>query len=165
VVAAAVLVAGLLLLPNCGTGFKLPAEDHRASEIRNGRYERIDTWPSFTGVHDLLLTKSAVAQNEQLFVLFNSGPPTNTGRLVGYPLATPTAFTFVYPGLQHPVAVCGSATRLFVLDQGDSCAARWLTTSIGSRVCATTGLERATPPLTTPTTIHETVLPIVLSSD
>lgn len=122
-VLAAVAAAAVVALAGCGTGFKLPAEVKRVQETGNGTYARIDTWAGFAGVRDLLLTKSSNAQNEQLYVLFNSGPPLNSGGLVAYPLATPTPFSFVFNDIKNPVAVSGNSTRVYVLDQGDSCAA------------------------------------------
>lgn len=136
-------LAGLLALSNCGTGFKLPAEVRRVAEPGNGTYERIATWTGFTGVTDILLTKTSVASNEQLYVLFNSGPPLNQKRLAAYPLLTPSPLSFQYLGLKNPVAVCGSATRLFVLDQGDTCAAR---TNPVTLKCDTTGNYLLPPP-------------------
>jgi len=115
--------AALLALSNCGTGFKLPAEVRRQAVVGNGTYERIATWTGFERVQDLLLTKTTNPSNAQLYALFRSEPGF-PGEVLAYPLSTPTPFSFRYHGLQNPVALCGDATRLFVLDQGDSCAAR-----------------------------------------
>ena len=127
--------AAFLGLSNCGTGFKLPAEVKRQAVVGNGTYERIATWSGFARVQDLLLTKSAVASNAQLYALFRTEPGF-PGTVLAYPLSTPTPFSFRYNGLQHPAALCGDATRLFVLDQGDTCAAR---TNPATGRCDTTG--------------------------
>lgn len=122
-------------LSNCGTGFKLPAEVKRQAVVGNGTYERIATWAGFARVGDLLLTKTAVASNAQLYALFRTEPGF-PGEVRAYPLSTPTPFSFRYNGLQHPAALCGDATRLFVLDQGDTCAAR---SNPVTGLCDTTG--------------------------
>jgi DNA-binding beta-propeller fold protein YncE len=122
-------------LTNCGTGFKLPAEVKRQSVVGNGTYERIATWTGFERVHDLLLTKTAVASNAQLYALFRTEPGF-PGTVYAYPLSTPTPFSFRYLNMKNPAALCGDATRLFVLDQGDTCAAR---SNPATGLCDTTG--------------------------
>ncbi len=129
------LAATCLALSNCGTGFELPAEVRRQVVIGNGTYERIATWTGFPRVQDLLLTKAANPANAQLYVLFRSEPGF-PGQVLSYQLSTPTAFGFRYNGLANPIALCGDATRLFVLDQGDTCAAR---TNPATGRCDTTG--------------------------
>ncbi|MEO5617761.1 MAG: hypothetical protein ABIS67_08315 [Candidatus Eisenbacteria bacterium] len=127
--------AALLGLSNCGTGFKLPAEVKRQVVVGNGTYERVATWTGFERVQDLLLTKAVVASNAQLYALFRTEPGF-PGTVLAYPLSTPAPFSFRYNGLQHPAALCGDATRLFVLDQGDTCAAR---SNPATGRCDTTG--------------------------
>ncbi len=128
--ALGVLVA-IFALSDCGTGFKLPAEVHRTLAPGNGQYGRIATKDGFSGVADLLLTKSDNPANEQLYVLYKD-PSAHGGRgLVSLTQSLGETLSFAYPGLQHPVAVCGNATRLFVLDQGDSCLARAVRPSDG----------------------------------
>lgn len=120
-------IAALLLLvsfvASCGTGFKLPTESRVRSVPGNGTYERIDTWPGLARIADVYLTKNENPANEQLFLLFQTVGP-DTGSVLAYPLATQNPFTYRYRGLQNPVALCATSTRLFVLDQGDSCLAR-----------------------------------------
>jgi len=128
---AGFVFVAMFALSDCGTGFKLPAEVHRTLAPGNGEYVRVDTKTGYVGVADLLLTKSTTVSNEQLYVLYKD-PSAHGGRgLVSLTQSAGETLSFVYPGLQHPVAVCGNATRLFVLDQGDSCLARAIRPSDG----------------------------------
>jgi DNA-binding beta-propeller fold protein YncE len=133
------LLAGALaiaaLAVGCGTGFKLPTESKNRPGAASGTYERIATWTGLDNVADIYLTKSAVAAGEQLYLLFRT-VGSDTGRVLAYSLATPTPFSYRFRGLMNPIALCGDATRLFVLDQGDTCLAR---TNPATGRCDTTG--------------------------
>jgi hypothetical protein len=131
----------MLILWGCGTGFELPNEVRRSQTTGNGTYERIGTWSGFVGVKDILLTKSANPQNEQLYILLNTA--AGTSELRAYPLSTATPLSYSYPGIQNGVAVTGNSTRLFVLDQGDSCAARLVRPSTGRCDSAVAYFEHA----------------------
>ena len=126
---ALVVAVAAFALSDCGTGFKLPAEVHRQLAPGNGQYARLYTRAGLTGMVDLLLTKSANPQNEQLYVLFNDA--VGGARLRGYTQSLGDSLSYDYRGLMNPVAVCGNSTRLFVLDQGDSCRARAVRPSDG----------------------------------
>ena len=128
-----VVAASSFALSNCGTGFKLPAEVHRDLAPGNGEYIRLDTKTGFDGVADLLLTKSTTQANEQLYVLY--GDPSAHGGvgLAAYPQSLAAPLSYTYETLQHPVAVCGNSTRIFVLDQGDSCLAHAIRPRPGGR--------------------------------
>jgi DNA-binding beta-propeller fold protein YncE len=135
---ALLAIPALLLLAfvaSCGTGFKLPAEVRRAASVANGTYARIDTWTGLDRLNDILLTKAAEENRENLYLLFRT-EGTDTGSVRAYPLFTQVPFSFRYRGMLHPVALCGNATRLFVLDQGDTCLAR---TNPVTGKCDTTG--------------------------
>ena len=118
-----VFAAAMFGLSNCGTGFKLPAEVHRDLAPGNGEYALLDRKTEFHGVVDLLLTKSTNPSNEQLYVLY-ADPSVHAGvGLEAWPQSLAAPLSYTYATLQHPVAVCGNSTRIFVLDQGDSCLA------------------------------------------
>jgi DNA-binding beta-propeller fold protein YncE len=125
------VIAAVFALSDCGTGFKLPAEVHRQLAPGNGQYKRLDTRPGYDGVVDLLLTKSTNPVNEQLYVLYADPAVHGGAGLVALTQSLGDTLSFVYPTLQHPVAVCGNSTRLFVLDQGDSCLAHAIRPSSG----------------------------------
>ncbi|HEY2954730.1 MAG TPA: hypothetical protein VGK89_05735 [Candidatus Eisenbacteria bacterium] len=103
--------------PGCGPAFKLPTE-HRENRdlVGNGTYEMVYTWDHMGGVRDLLLVPGP-----QLFVAFQGNPGrvfefSTTGP---YPLAVDR-----FAGLLNPAALASGGNRLFVLDQGDTAAAR-----------------------------------------
>jgi hypothetical protein len=81
-------------------------------------------------------------------------------------LAATARGTVVESAFKQPFDLTDLIPRLLELQHLFNAAVCWAVAGRRcSRVCATAGLERAIPPPTTPTTIHETVLPIVLSSD
>ncbi len=133
------LLAGSLALAafvaSCGTGFKLPTESKDRPGAASGTYERIATWTGLANIQDLFLTKSVVPASEQLYLLFRT-VGSDSGRVQAYSLATPTPFSYRFRGLMNPIALCGDATRLFVLDEGDTCLAR---TNPATGRCDTTG--------------------------
>jgi hypothetical protein len=109
---------------SCGTGFSLPPQARVRDIAGNGTYERIDTWKNLPRISDVLLTKTEDPANEQLYLLFKTVAP-DSGSVVAYPRATQNPFSYKFKsGLMNPVALCGNSTRLYVLDQGDSCLAR-----------------------------------------
>lgn len=131
-------VALVVLAVGCGTGFKLPTESRNRQTPGNGTYARVDTWTAAQlprHIHDLLLTKSLNPANEQLYILFRT-VGTDTGHVEAYSLGAPTPFSFRFRGMMNPIALCGDATRLFVLDQGDTCLAR---SNPATGRCDTTG--------------------------
>jgi hypothetical protein len=114
---AAALFAGLL--NGCGTTFKLPTENRVNPVIPGqGTYQRIATWDGMTNIQDILLAPSG-----ELFLLFQDDV-TKTGEVRRYPQSVPTPISEPLAGLRNPTAVCFGANRIFVLDQGDSTAAR-----------------------------------------
>ena len=97
----------------------------------------LQTWKGMDGIQDILLTQGS---SSQLFMLFNKGgsggPDIARGYVKLYPFANPVPIDASYfPNLRtlfNPVALCagtgGSSTgldRLFVLDQGDTCMAKF----------------------------------------
>jgi hypothetical protein len=124
---AAPLAAALLavLVAGCGTSFKLPTETKTGAVIAGeGTYQRIDTWTEMDNAKDILLTPSG-----ELYVVFQDDV-TRTGVVHRYPQSKaqsaphPPPLSATFPGLTNPTAICFGANRLFVLDQGDSSAAR-----------------------------------------
>jgi hypothetical protein len=119
--AGAVLAAAALggLAGGCGTSFTLPIE---ATDDRvipgQGTYQRIATWTGMVDIQDILLTPSG-----ELFLLFQD-PVARRGEVRRYPQSRPEPISAPLPGLLNPTAVCFGANRIFVLDQGDSSAAR-----------------------------------------
>ncbi len=127
----------------CGGKFQLPGEVTANAVISQDKsYIMLQTWKGMDGIQDILLTGGA---GSQLFMVFNTypdstsgpptyhggyGPPTTAfGRVSLYPFATPReigAPYFTRPmHLFNPVSVAAGQNRLFVLDQGDTCEAKW----------------------------------------
>jgi hypothetical protein len=116
----AVVVIVAMFQLGCGAKFELPTETPGGSAIPgDGTYEMEATWTGMTGVRDLLYTPSG-----QLYVLLNDG--MGTVDLDGYSRFKPTPEPLGYPfrTLFNPVQMCEGQSYLFVLDQGDTCAAR-----------------------------------------
>ena len=129
-------------LSGCGGRFDLPTERPAGRVVpSDGSYSQIGNWTnSMDGVQDLLITQG---QGNQLFVLFNQGgsggPSVARGEVRLYPLTKdkPIVGRFFSPmrTLFNPVALASGlnpfASRpedhlnLFVLDQGDSCLAKF----------------------------------------
>lgn len=128
--------AALAPLAGCGADYPLPTERPRVIGVpTDSSYQMIATWTGFTGVRDVMLTQGP---GTQLFVLFNDGllasqPPTAPltphGELRLYALARPTIIGAPYflplASLYSPIGVASAQNKLFVLDEGDSCKARY----------------------------------------
>ena len=115
-VLAAVALGGLA--GGCGVGFKMPTENRQNRTIAGqGTYQRIATWTGMANIQDILLTPSG-----ELYLLFQD-PVAKRGEVRRYPLSSPQPLT-VFPGLRNPTAMCFGGNRIFVLDQGDTSAAR-----------------------------------------
>lgn len=151
VVLVSLLVLGLSLA-GCGGKFQLPTEKKVAAVPTDKSYQMLATWKGMTGIRDLLVTQG---KGSQLFMVFSKYPPADTldalrlsnptfvppvqggwaapstpqGAVYLYAFSTPTNIGppyFTPPrGLFNPIAVAAAQNRLFVLDQGDSCAARY----------------------------------------
>jgi sugar lactone lactonase YvrE len=116
-VAGITLAAAALAGTGCGSSFKLPTEQLRDRAIpSDGSYQMIGTWTGLTGVTDILLIPGP-----QLFLAFKGSP----GRVVEYSTTEPAPIaTGRFAGVQNPAALAATATSVFVLDQGDTAAAR-----------------------------------------
>lgn len=121
-------ILAIALTFGCGAQFELPTETPGGAPIpSDGSYAMLATWEGLDGIQDILLWQS------QLFLLFNtggSGPPSvPRGNVQQFALTRPEPVSpawFVPPtGLFNPVALAATDDRLFVLDQGDSCLARY----------------------------------------
>ncbi len=117
---AVLAVIGLALQSGCGAKFELPTETPQGSIIPgDGTYQMEATWTGMIGVRDLLYTSAG-----QLYVLLNDG--RGNVDLDGYSRFKPDPQPLGYPfrTLFNPIQVCEGKSYLFVLDQGDTCAAR-----------------------------------------
>jgi len=128
---ALLLLASLAAIPlGCGGKFELPTEHPKAIVPTDQSYAMLATWKGMNGVQDLIITQG---QGNQLFVLFNhggSGPSSvPRGEVKLYPLTNPNPIGHPYfepmRSLFNPVAIAAGRNGLFVLDQGDSCAAKF----------------------------------------
>ncbi len=114
---AAVALGGLA--GACGTSFTLPSEPRENRTIAGqGTYQRIATWSGMTNIQDILLTPSG-----ELFLLFQDAV-ARRGEVRRYPQSRAEPISGPLPGALNPAAVCFGANHIFVLDQGDSSAAR-----------------------------------------
>ena len=114
---AAAAIAAAALGAGCGSSFKLPTErlENRAAPS-DGSYQMIATWTGLTGVTDALLIPGP-----QFYLAFRGNP----GRVVEYSSVTPTPIaTGRFQGVRNPAALAASPASVFVLDQGDTAAAR-----------------------------------------
>ena len=123
------LLAGLA--GDCGGAFKLPTETRTVARVPSDKsYEMLATWKGMDGVRDVLITRGT---GSQLFMLFNhggsGGPATPRGEVRLYPFTQPAAIgaPFFDPLLTlfNPIGIASAQNRLFVLDEGDSCMAKY----------------------------------------
>jgi hypothetical protein len=130
-VLALLVLASLAAIPlGCGGSFELPTEHPKQIVPSDQSYAMLATWKGMDGVQDLIITQG---QGNQLFVLFNhggSGPSSvSRGEVKLYPLTNPNPIGSPYfepmRSLFNPVAIAAGRNGLFVLDQGDSCAAKF----------------------------------------
>ena len=137
---ALVPLALLAALPlGCGGKFELPTERPGRVVPSDQSYAMLSTWNGMEGVQDLIITQG---QGNQLFVLFNrggtGGPFVPRGEVRLYPITQPNPIgpPFFSPLLTlfNPVTISSGVNpsaggderfNLFVLDQGDSCAAKF----------------------------------------
>ena len=128
------LVLAVAGASGCGTKFDLPTEHPGKAAVPSDKsYAMLQTWKGMDFVQDILVTQGP---GSQLFVLKNwggSGPPTAPrGDVQLYPYSQPTPVNspdyFTPPrGLFSPVALAWAPadTFLYVLDEGDSCMAKY----------------------------------------
>ncbi len=130
-VLAGSLLAVVVLAPfGCGGKFELPTERPGRIVPSDQSYAMLATWKGVDGVQDLVITQG---QGNQLFALFNhggtGGPTVPRGEVRLYPLTRPEPIGTPYfdpmRALFNPVAIAAGLNRLFVLDQGDSCMAKY----------------------------------------
>jgi hypothetical protein len=135
---ALLLLAIVVVLPaGCGGKFDLPTEHRNTSVPTDKSYAMLATWKGMVDVQDLLLTQG---QGDQLFAVFNhggsGGPAVARGEVQLYPLTgnldpnkvpRPIGAPYFNPLLTlfNPIAIASATSKLFVLDQGDSCLAKF----------------------------------------
>jgi hypothetical protein len=140
ILALLVLVSIAAIPLGCGGTFELPTEHPKSIVPTDQSYAMLATWNGMNGVQDLLITQG---QGNQLFVLFNDGVATQPsdpvlphGDVKLYPLTNPNPIGPPYfepmRTLFKPVAIAAGRNRMFVLDQGDSCKAKF---DAGRRTC------------------------------
>jgi DNA-binding beta-propeller fold protein YncE len=99
----------------CGASYPLPTQSTVARVVPGaGTYQMITTKRGLAGIRDILLTPSG-----ELFLLFE-----NPERVLKYPPGLNAPLSTTFPGLESPAAIAFGANQLFVLDQGDTAAAR-----------------------------------------
>ena len=115
----------------CGADFPLPTETPVVAAVpSDGSYSMLATWPNMNGIQDVVVTQGA---GSQLFLVFNhggtGGPSIPRGEVALYSFTRPAAIgpPFFNPprGLFNPIALATTRDRMFVLDQGDTCLARF----------------------------------------
>lgn len=132
------LFALVVMLPaGCGGKFDLPTEHPGTSVPTDKSYAMLATWKGVADIQDLLLTQG---QGDQLFALINhggtGGPTVARGEVDLYPLTgnldpdkhpRPIGAPYFNPltALFNPIAIASATNKLFVLDQGDSCMAKF----------------------------------------
>ena len=125
------LLAVVVTIPaGCGGKFDLPTERASRTVPSDQSYGMLATWRGMDGIQDLLITQG---QGNQLFALFNhggtGGPAVSRGEVRLYPLTRPEPIGAPYfdpmRTLFNPIAIAAATNKLFVLDQGDSCMAKF----------------------------------------
>jgi len=125
------LAALALLAMDCGGRLRMPTETGGPAVVPNDKsYAMLATWKGLDGVRDVLLTRG---RGSQLFMVFNhggsGGPDVPRGEVRLYPFTQPVPigppFFDAPRTLFNPVAVTAAQNLLFVLDQGDSCMAKF----------------------------------------
>jgi hypothetical protein len=128
---ALALLAAVVAIPSgCGGKFDLPTEHPGHLVPSDGSYAMLATWKGMHGVQDLVISQGL---GNQLFVLFNvggSGPPSvPRGGVFLFPLTNPRPIGPPYfdpmRALFNPIAIAAATNKLFVLDRGDSCMAKY----------------------------------------
>ncbi len=119
------------LVSSCGAEFELPTERKVAAVVPTDKsYAMLATWKGMDGVRDVMITRG---RGSQLFMLFNhggsGGPATPRGEVKLFPFTQPNpigAPFFDTPRtVFNPVAIASAENKLFVLDEGDSCMAKY----------------------------------------
>jgi hypothetical protein len=128
---AVVTVLGMSIAVGCGGTFKLPTETRTTRVIPTDKsYQMIATWKNMNGIRDVLLIPPP---GVELFLLFNhggsGGPLVPRGEVKRYPLSQPNpigAPAFLpLQTLFNPVALTSALNTIYVLDEGDSCQAKF----------------------------------------
>jgi len=112
-----VLTAAALAGTGCGSSFKLPTEQlQNRTAPEDKSYQMIATWTGLTGVTDVLLIPGP-----QLYLAFKGNP----GYVSEYSTTLPNPIgANRFAGVRNPGGLAANASSVFVLDQGDTGAAR-----------------------------------------
>lgn len=138
VVLALIAFACALIATGCGGKFDLPTERRVVQSVPSDKsYQMLETWRGMNGIQDLLITQG---KGSQLFLLFNNGGAgvSTRGNVRSYafarpnPSSPPTDLGYSFSGLFNPMALAAGGdgvslplNRVFVLDQGDTCLAKF----------------------------------------
>ena len=127
--AAVVLGVGVALALagwGCGAKFDPPTENPAGRGVAGqGTYQMITTKDALPGIQDILLTSGG-----ELYLLFQNN---GAGSVHKYPQGLDEALSATFPGLVNPTALAGGGNhQVFVLDQGDTAAARIDTQGLGA---------------------------------
>jgi len=127
-----VLVAVVTVVAGCGGRFTQPTDTGGVAVIPTDKsYAMIATWKGLDHVRDVMMTRGT---GSQLFMLFNdpavTGPPSvPRGTIELFPFTQPkpigAPFFDTPRGLFNPIAFASAQSKLFVLDLGDSCMAKY----------------------------------------
>jgi len=121
----------VLLAGGCGGKFPLPTQAPAIRVVPTDKsYAMLATWTGMDGISDVLVTRGT---GTQLFMLFNhggnGGPSVPRGEVKLFPFTAPNPIgaPFFDPlaSLFNPVAIAAAQNKLFVLDRGDSCMAKY----------------------------------------
>lgn len=121
----------VLLAGGCGGKFPLPTQAPAIRVVPTDKsYAMLATWTGMDGITDVLITRGT---GTQLFMLFNhggtGGPSVPRGEVKLFPFSAPnpigSPFFDPLQTLFNPVAIASAQNKLFVLDRGDSCMAKY----------------------------------------
>src|SRR5947207_10137133 len=114
---AGAAIARAAAMGGCGNKFELPTENRAIRTIPgSSTYQMIKTRTGLDGIRDILLTPSG-----ELYLLIQKN---GAGRVLEFPPGLDAPLSTTFSGLQNPAALCFGANRVYVLDQGDTAAAR-----------------------------------------
>jgi len=128
---ARAILALTIFAAGCGGRFPLPTQAPAVRVVPTDKsYAMLATWTGLDGVTDVLITRGT---GTQLFMLFNhggsGGPSVARGEVKLFPFTAPnpigSPFFDPLATLFNPVAIASAQNKLFVLDRGDSCMAKY----------------------------------------
>ncbi|HTQ41869.1 MAG TPA: hypothetical protein VMI75_03860 [Polyangiaceae bacterium] len=125
------LFVTLGVVASCGGKFPLPSQTRALPVVPTDKsYAMIATWKGLDSLRDIMMTRGT---GSQLFMLFNyggsGGPAVPRGKVQLFPFTQPAPIGAPFfdnlISLFNPVAISSAQNKLFVLDEGDSCMAKF----------------------------------------